>query len=103
MHSAFSKMSKSTNITHTTTNMPDQHSAASPGAASAAAGNAGLPEASQLEQVAASLALAHDPSVIARMANALFPALPGKPVPGPGAALPSAPVFSVEPTYASIP
>ncbi len=71
--------------------------------ASAAAADTGLPEASQLEQMAASLAAAHDPTLIARMANALFIALPNKPVPGLGAALSSAPVFSVEPAYASIP
>jgi cysteine desulfurase / selenocysteine lyase len=83
--------------------MPDHHRAASPGTASAVAGNAGLPEASQLEQMAASLALALDPSVVARMASALFTTVPANPLPGPGAALPSAPVFSVEPAYASIP
>jgi len=83
--------------------MPDLHPAANPSAASAAAGDAGLPQASQLEQMAASLALAPDPSVIARMANALFTAVPGSPVPAPGAALPSAPVFAVEPVYTSIP
>jgi cysteine desulfurase / selenocysteine lyase len=82
--------------------MPD-HFAASLGTAAAAAGNAGLPQASQLEQAAAALALAPDPAVLARMANALFTAMPGKPMPGPGAALPSAPVFAVEPAYASVP
>jgi cysteine desulfurase/selenocysteine lyase len=82
--------------------MPDLR-AANPGTASSAAGNAALPQAGQLEQIAAAFAAALDPSVVARMANALFTAVPGNPLPAPGAALPAAPVFSVEPAYASIP
>ena len=87
----------------TITNMPDLNPALNPAAASSAAGNPSVPQASQLEQLAASLASALDPSVIARMANAYFTAVPGGALPAPGSALPSAPVFSVEPAYASIP
>jgi cysteine desulfurase/selenocysteine lyase len=57
----------------------------------------------QLEQTAAPLAATPDPAMIARMANAFFSAHPANPVTSPGAALPSAPLFSAEPLYSSIP
>ena len=44
-----------------------------------------------------------DAATIARMANAFYASPPSAPVPGPGAALPSAPVFAAEPIYRSIP
>lgn len=44
-----------------------------------------------------------DAATIARMANAFYAAPPSHPIPGPGAALPSAPVFAAEPLYNSIP
>jgi cysteine desulfurase/selenocysteine lyase len=44
-----------------------------------------------------------DAATIARMANAFYVAPPSAPIPGPGAALPSAPVFAAEPMYRSIP
>ncbi len=61
------------------------------------------PEAAQLEQTAAALAAAPDPALIARMANAFFSGVPANPATSPGAALPSAPLFSAEPIYSSIP
>jgi cysteine desulfurase / selenocysteine lyase len=44
-----------------------------------------------------------DVAAIARMANAFYAGTPSNPFPGPGAALPSAPVFSAEPIYNSLP
>jgi cysteine desulfurase/selenocysteine lyase len=44
-----------------------------------------------------------DAASIARMANAFYAAPPSPPIPGPGAALPSAPVFAAEPLYNAIP
>ncbi len=44
-----------------------------------------------------------DAAAIARMANAFYAGTPSNPFPGPGAALPSAPVFSAEPIYNSLP
>ena len=44
-----------------------------------------------------------DAAAIARMANAFYATPPSAPVPGPGAALPSAPVFAAEPMYNSLP
>lgn len=44
-----------------------------------------------------------DAATIARLANAFYAAPPSQPLPGPGAALPSAPVFAAEPLYNSIP
>ena len=44
-----------------------------------------------------------DAATIARMANAFLRVAPSAPVPGPGAALPSAPVFAAEPIYNSLP
>ena len=46
---------------------------------------------------------APDASAIARMANAFYASPPSSPFPGPGAALPSAPVFAAEPIYNSLP
>ncbi len=40
-----------------------------------------------------------DAAAIARMANAFYASPPSHPVPGPGAALPSAPGFAAEPMY----
>jgi cysteine desulfurase / selenocysteine lyase len=59
-------------------------------------------ETAPLEQTAAALAATPDAALIARMANAFFSAQPGNPVTSPGAALPSAPLFSAEPLYSSI-
>ena len=44
-----------------------------------------------------------DAAAIARMANAFYAARRRPPIPGPGAALPSAPVFAAEPMYRSLP
>ena len=44
-----------------------------------------------------------DAATVARMANAFYASPPSAPVPGPGAALPSAPVFAAEPMYNSLP
>ena len=44
-----------------------------------------------------------DAAIVARMANAFYTTPPSAPVPGPGAALPSAPVFAAEPMYNSLP
>ena len=44
-----------------------------------------------------------DAATVARMANAFYTSPPSAPVPGPGAALPSAPVFAAEPMYNSLP
>ena len=60
------------------------------------------PEAAQLNEAATTFAAAPDPSIIARLANAFF-TMPAAAVPGPGAALPSASVFMIEPAYAAIP
>ena len=46
---------------------------------------------------------APDAAAIARMANAFYASPPSNPFPGPGAALPSAPVFAAEPIYNSLP
>jgi cysteine desulfurase/selenocysteine lyase len=59
--------------------------------------------AAPFEPSAAALAATPDPAVIARLANAFFSAHPTNPVTSPGAALPSAPLFSAEPIYSSIP
>ena len=61
------------------------------------------PETAQLEQTAAALAAAPDAALIARMADAFFSGLPANPATSPGAALPSAPLFVVEPIYSAIP
>lgn len=82
---------------------PDFPNAARADGASLNPAQAGVPQAGQLEQNAAALAGAPDAALIARMANALFSGLPANPGTSPGAALPSAPVFSAEPLYASIP
>jgi cysteine desulfurase / selenocysteine lyase len=44
-----------------------------------------------------------DAATIARLANAFYAGAPSSPMPGPGAALPSAPVFAAEPMYNSLP
>ena len=44
-----------------------------------------------------------DAAAIARIANAFYATPPSHPIPGPGAALPSAPVFAAEPIYNSLP
>ncbi|MBR1222188.1 SufS family cysteine desulfurase [Bradyrhizobium sp. U87765 SZCCT0131] len=62
-----------------------------------------LPDLEGLDLGAARAAGALDPSLIARMANALFAAPPAPSTPAPGAALPSASLFAVEPAYGSIP
>ena len=40
---------------------------------------------------------------VAAVANAFYATPPSNPMPGPGAALPSAPVFAAEPIYNSLP
>jgi cysteine desulfurase/selenocysteine lyase len=69
------------------------------GAAASAAATPGAGEAARY----APAADAPDAATIARMANAFYAAPPSPPIPGPGAALPSAPVFAAEPLYRSIP
>ncbi|MDR3467899.1 MAG: family 2A encapsulin nanocompartment cargo protein cysteine desulfurase [Xanthobacteraceae bacterium] len=84
-------------------NTSDFPNPANPAGAAAGVGESGVPDADRLEQSAAALAGALDPSLIARMANAFFSGVPTSPAPSPGAALPSAPLFSAEPIYAAIP
>ncbi len=63
----------------------------------------GLPRGDTLERAAAREGQAPDPAWIASIANSLFKVAPGDPVIGPGASLPSAPVYAVEPIIAQIP
>ncbi len=69
------------------------------GAAASAAATPGAGEAAPY----APAADVPDAATIARMANAFYAAPPSPPIPGPGAALPSAPVFAAEPMYRNIP
>jgi cysteine desulfurase / selenocysteine lyase len=71
---------------------------AAPGASAATP-----PSADSLERAAALEGQAPDPAWIASIANSLFRGLSSDPVPLPGASLPSAPVFAVDPIVASIP
>ena len=57
----------------------------------------------ELERAAAAQASAPDPARIASIANSLFRGVPVDAPPGPGASLPSAPVFAHEPVIASVP
>src|SRR6185312_9519591 len=58
-------------------------------------GSAGaLPLGGELENLAASESQAPDPAFIASIANALFRGLPAENLAGPGANLPSAPVYT---------
>jgi len=72
--------------------------------AAASAAQAATPGTSELAHVAPMVPGVPDASVIARLANAFYSGQPpATPVPGPGAALPSAPVFAAEPLYNSLP
>ena len=63
-----------------------------------------MPRADTLERAAALEGQAPDPAWIAAIANSLFKTAPGEPPPsGPGANLPSAGVYAVEPLMARIP
>jgi cysteine desulfurase/selenocysteine lyase len=70
--------------------------------APAAAAQAATPGAGEAARYAPAADLP-DAAAIARMANAFYASPPSAPVPGPGAALPSAPVFAAEPMYNSVP
>jgi cysteine desulfurase / selenocysteine lyase len=73
-------------------------------AAAASAAQAATPGTSELAHVPPMVPGVPDASVIARLANAFSSGRPpATPVPGPGAALPSAPVFAAEPLYNSLP
>ena len=63
----------------------------------------GLPRGDTLERAASVESQAPDPAWIAAIANSLFKVGPGEPPAGPGASLPSAPVYAVEPVIAQIP
>ena len=63
----------------------------------------GLPRGDTLERAASVESQAPDPAWIAAIANSLFKVAPGEPPGGPGASLPSAPVYAVEPVIAQIP
>ena len=63
----------------------------------------GLPRGDTLERAASVESQAPDPAWIAAIANSLFKIGPGEPPGGPGASLPSAPVYAVEPVIAQIP
>ena len=76
---------------------------AGPGSIAPAPGLASLSDVSALEQASAAPAGAPDVAAIARLANALFTALPGAAPVEPGAALGSAPLFSAEPLLNSVP
>ena len=62
-----------------------------------------MPLADTLERAAALEGQAPDPAWVAAIANSLFKTAPGEPPSGPGANLPSAPVYAVEPLIAQIP
>ena len=67
-------------------------------------GSAGaLPLGGDLESAAASESQAPDPAWIASIANSLFRGLPAEGLAGPGASLPSAPVFAVDALAAQVP
>jgi len=67
-------------------------------------GSAGaLPLGGDLESAAASESQAPDPAWIAAIANSLFRGLPAEGLAGPGASLPSAPVFAVDALTAQVP
>ncbi|MCK7474968.1 MAG: hypothetical protein MZV49_18815 [Rhodopseudomonas palustris] len=85
--------------------MPDP-TVPSPGsvaAPSSVEGLAALGDVATLEQAAAATAGAPDVAAIARLANALFTALPGSAPLEPGAALGSAPLFAAEPLLNAVP
>ena len=63
-----------------------------------AAAQAATPGAGEVARYAPAADLP-DAAAIARMANAFYASPASAPVPGPGAALPSAPVFAAEPIY----
>src|SRR5215831_14782057 len=75
-----------------------------PAAAAASAAQAATPGTSELAHITPMVPGVPDASVIARLANAFYSGQPpATPVPGPGAALPSARVFAAEPLYNSLP
>ena len=74
-----------------------------PAAAAASAAQGATPGTSELTQFAPQVPGVPDAATIARLANAFYSGAPSSPMPGPGAALPSAPVFAAEPIYNSLP
>ncbi len=85
-----------------TTPRPSDPAAAAASAAQGAPSGA-TPGTSELSGLAPLAPGVPDAATIARLANAFYAGAPSSPMPGPGAALPSAPVFAAEPIYNSLP
>lgn len=85
-----------------TTPRPSDPAAAAASAAQGAPSGA-TPGTSELSGLAPLAPGVPDAATIARLANAFYAGAPSSPMPGPGAALRSAPVFAAEPIYNSLP
>jgi cysteine desulfurase / selenocysteine lyase len=85
------------------TTLPPSDPAAAAASAAQGAPSGATPGTSELSQLAPQVPGVPDAATIARLANAFYTGAPSSPLPGPGAALPSAPVFAVEPIYNSLP
>ncbi len=85
------------------TTLPPSDPAAAAASATQGAPTGATPGASELTQFAPQVPGVPDAATIARLANAFYAGGPSSPMPGPGAALPSAPVFAAEPIYNSLP
>jgi len=85
-----------------TTLLPSDPAAAAASAAQGAPTGA-TPGTSELAQLAPQVPGVPDAATIARLANAFYAGAPSSPLPGPGGALPSAPVFAAEPLYNALP
>ncbi len=85
------------------TTLPPSDPAAAAASATQGATPGQTPGTSEVSQLAPQVPGVPDAATIARLANAFYAGAPSSPMPGPGAALPSAPVFAGEPMYNSLP
>jgi cysteine desulfurase / selenocysteine lyase len=85
------------------TTLPPSDPAAAAASAAQGAPTGATPGTSELAQLAPQVPGVPDAATIARLANAFYAGAPSSPLPGPGAALPSAPVFAAEPLYNALP
>jgi cysteine desulfurase / selenocysteine lyase len=83
--------------------LPPSDPAAATASATQGAPTGATPGTRELSGLAPLVPGVPDAATIARLANAFYVGAPSSPIPGPGAALPSAPVFSAEPTYNALP
>jgi len=85
------------------TTLPPSDPAAAAASAAQGAPTGATPGTSELAQLAPQVPGVPDAATIARLANAFYAGAPSSPLPGPGGALPSAPVFAAEPLYNALP